>query len=544
MARIEKTVFISYRRADVYTALAVYQDLTSKGYDVFFDYTSISSGDFEQIILSNIRARAHFVLILTPTALDRCNEPGDWLRREIENAIDEERNIVPLFFKGFKFGTPAATEKLTGKLANLGRYNGLNVHEDYFRAAMDRLSEQFLDVPLETVLHPVSTEVRKAVKKEQIAVNNALLQRWEEIKEILKPAEENLVAQGQTLIETVMESSASGTLRSDGTQRTNLRFYGIGAGILLIVALGIAGINAWINGGNEVIPTMTNQVVSNTTTANSSLTSPVDTATFEIETPTPTEEPTLTITPSPTLGISSTMISPKDNMILVYIPAGKFRMGFQGQESDEKPIHAVDLDVFWIDQTEVTNAMYALCVNEGDCNRPGSFGSRTHPSYYGNPEFDEYPVIYVSWEDADNYCKWASRTLPTESQWEKAARGTDQRSYPWGEQIDCSRANYFDGNKFCVGDTSPVKSYESGKSYYGLYDMAGNVWEWVADWYDEDYYDIPPTPNPLGPSTGIYRVARGGSWSDTDFLARSSNRGSYSPKGKVENRGFRCALSK
>ncbi|HET9907297.1 MAG TPA: toll/interleukin-1 receptor domain-containing protein, partial [Anaerolineales bacterium] len=188
MARIEKTVFISYRRADVYTALAVYQDLKSKGYDVFFDYTSIPSGDFEQIIVSNIKARAHFLLILTPTALDRCSEPGDWLRREIETAIDEERNIIPLFFKGFKFGSPSVAEKLTGKLENLSRFNGLNVHEDYFQAAMDRLSTQFLSVPLDAILQPYSTKVREIVKEEQIAAENALQQGWEEIKEILKPA--------------------------------------------------------------------------------------------------------------------------------------------------------------------------------------------------------------------------------------------------------------------------------------------------------------------------------------------------------------------
>ena len=160
MARVEKTVFISYRRTDVYTALAVYENLKNQGFDVFFDYRSISSGDFEQIITSNIRARAHFVLILTPTALDRCNEPGDWLRREIEIAIDEKRNIIPLLFKGFRFGTPSISASLTGKLSSLSRYNGLNVHEDYFDEAIHRLRTQYLNIPLNTVLHPVSTEVQ------------------------------------------------------------------------------------------------------------------------------------------------------------------------------------------------------------------------------------------------------------------------------------------------------------------------------------------------------------------------------------------------
>jgi hypothetical protein len=176
MAHIEKTIFISYRRTDVYTALAVYENLKNQGYDVFFDYRSISSGDFEQIINSNIRARAHFILILTPTALDRCNEPGDWLRREIEIAIGEKRNIVPLFFKGFRFGIPSVAEKLTGKLSSLNHYNGLNVHEDYFDEAMYRLRRQYLNIPLDTVLHPVSTEIQKMVREEQVAADKALEQ--------------------------------------------------------------------------------------------------------------------------------------------------------------------------------------------------------------------------------------------------------------------------------------------------------------------------------------------------------------------------------
>jgi TIR domain-containing protein len=185
MARVEKTVFISYRRTDVYTALAVYENLKNQGYDVFFDYTSISSGDFEQIITSNIKARAHFVLILTPTALERCNEPGDWLRREIEIAIDEKRNIVPLFFKGFRFGTPSVSEILTGELRSLNRYNGLNVHEDYFHEAMQRLRTQFLNFPLNTVLHPVSTEVRNVVREEQLAADKAL-EQMEDVQELVK----------------------------------------------------------------------------------------------------------------------------------------------------------------------------------------------------------------------------------------------------------------------------------------------------------------------------------------------------------------------
>jgi len=188
MARIEKTVFISYRRKDISWALAVYQYLTNQNYDVFFDYTSIPSGDFEQNIVSNIRGRAHFVLVLTPTALDRCSEPGDWLRREIETAIDEHRNIIPLFFDEFSFDSPSVLEKLTGKLSAISRYNGLDVPSGYFPEAMERLNNRYLNIPLDTVLHPVSAEVQKAVRDERVAVDEELKQRGD-LKELVKQAE-------------------------------------------------------------------------------------------------------------------------------------------------------------------------------------------------------------------------------------------------------------------------------------------------------------------------------------------------------------------
>ncbi len=171
--RIEKTVFISYRRTNLPWALAIFQYLTAHGYDVFFDYTSINSGDFEQVILENIKARAHFIVILTPSALERCEEPGDWLRREIESALAARRNIVPLMFEGFDFGSPSIARHLSGKLAALKQYNALNVPADYFDEAMSRLCSRFLSVPLEAVLHPASKSARAAVKEQQAAAAGA-----------------------------------------------------------------------------------------------------------------------------------------------------------------------------------------------------------------------------------------------------------------------------------------------------------------------------------------------------------------------------------
>lgn len=173
MGRVEKTVFISYRRTNMPWALAIYQNLTTHGFDVFFDYESIASGDFEQIILGNIRARAHFVVVLTPSALERCNEPGDWLRREIETALDEKRNIVPVFLEGFDFGSASISKHLTGKLANLKKYNGQNVPAGFFDEAMEKLRNKFLNVALDAVLHPISTTVQKVVQQQQVAANQA-----------------------------------------------------------------------------------------------------------------------------------------------------------------------------------------------------------------------------------------------------------------------------------------------------------------------------------------------------------------------------------
>ncbi|HZI55909.1 MAG TPA: TIR domain-containing protein [Verrucomicrobiae bacterium] len=181
MARTEKTVFISYRRTNAPWALAIFQNLNNNGYDVFFDFNGIASGDFESVILGNIRARAHFLVLLTPSALERCDEPGDWLRREIELALDLQRNIVPLMLEGFDFSTPAIANQLTGKLAVLKNYNALDVPASYFMEAMDRLRQKFLNVPLETVLHPASPAVLQIAKGQQAAADNAPLVSGEEL---------------------------------------------------------------------------------------------------------------------------------------------------------------------------------------------------------------------------------------------------------------------------------------------------------------------------------------------------------------------------
>lgn len=286
--------------------------------------------------------------------------------------------------------------------------------------------------------------------------------------------------------------------------------------------------------------------------------------------PTPTPIPLPTAMPSPTPvalvptataaaqapQAGSERISQADGMVQVYIPEGTFHRGGYDTKTDpdELPPHDVMLHAFWLDKTEVTNAMYKLCMDAGACKPPKQFKSRTRDQYFLNPEFRDYPVVYVSWSDAEAYCRWAGRRLPTEAEWERAARGNDFRTYPWGDEFpDSSRANFNN----IVGDTSRVGSYPAGASPFGILDMAGNVWEWVADFYDAKYYSKGVTVNPTGPTAraNFYgRVIRGGSFQDAATELRVTNRAwlvgpnpTANPNsaefyGTVDPKvGFRCA---
>jgi formylglycine-generating enzyme required for sulfatase activity len=318
-----------------------------------------------------------------------------------------------------------------------------------------------------------------------------------------------------------------------------IRWFGVGGTFLLVLILGGFGLNYLIN---------------NLPIDITAVPFPKGTLKFFTNTPqlikSPTSMPTKTLTSplvntlvsTPTLGIASTMTG-EHGENLVYVPAGEFKMGSENGNDDEKTVHTVYLDAFWIDQTEVTNKQYRACVDAGTCEPPSSSKSYTHPSYYRNSDFDNYPVLYVSWDKANRYCEvWAGGDLPTEAQWEKAARGTDERMYPWGNDApNKDLLNYYQN----IGDTIEVGKYPDGKSPYGAYDMAGNVWEWVNDYYQSDYYAVlgDGASNPVGPESGQYRVLRGGSWSSDSYIVRTASLSRSVPSDAYGSLGFRCSRS-
>lgn len=276
-------------------------------------------------------------------------------------------------------------------------------------------------------------------------------------------------------------------------------------------------------------------------------------------TSTPEALVSVTETSLPSIAVLDIELNSKDQAEMVFIPAGEFTMGSDPEKDSyfwgaEGPSHQVYLDGYWIYRYEVTNKMYQDCVSAGACPRPEQTKSRTRPDYFSNPDYADYPVIYVNYTAALSYCRWVGGRLPTEAEWERAARGdADTRLFPWGyDPANEVQANFCDqacpendrtsGVDDGYRETAPIGSYPDGISPYGLYDTAGNVWEWVLDNFSPTYYQISPEKNPLGVQSSKYRVIRGGGWSNPSSGVRIVQRTGVRPDISLDTLGFRCMV--
>lgn len=266
--------------------------------------------------------------------------------------------------------------------------------------------------------------------------------------------------------------------------------------------------------------------------------------------PTNTPEPTLppTATPDP-------ILVDEFGVTMRHIQRGTFQMGSDSGDADARPVHDVFIGAYYMDEKEVTNRLYLACVTEGTCSPPTNLNTSYYTDYFTDPQYADYPVVFVTWYQAKAYCEWRGARLPTEAEWEYAAgydpENETMREFPWGEWVPEVTANFCDFNcsldvrdpslNDTYADTAPVGIYKVGQSAQGVYDMAGNVTEWVQDWYSPNYYAQSPPISPTGPVTGESKVIRGGSWLSEREKISVSHRSFYLPDVSRAHVGFRCA---
>jgi formylglycine-generating enzyme required for sulfatase activity len=503
-----RQVFISHAKQDADFAHRLADGLKQLGVSVWIAPDSILPGEgWVKAIERGLRESSHVVIVLTPAALE-----SQWVEKETDVAIALERKgrikILPLDVK-------ACAVPLF-----LSTYQMVSFRQDY-SAGLSRLARIL-------GLSPASWA--------------SLVEAEHEVEQL--PAEQaERIAAEQPKVEwlDVARPEPIGR-KKPAEQAWNWERLRLPLAVVALLALVIGLVVIRPGGGGEPAPIPTTSVPAVVIQADQT-----PTATPEPPTATVTPEPP---TPTPTLGVGSTRMREKDSMVMVYVPAGDFQMGSEEGVSDEQPVHKVTLDSFWIDRTEVSNAQYARCVKDGKCDQPLTLASNTRSSYYGDKQFDNYPVIFVNWDDAANYCDWVGGQLPTEAQWEYAARGPENRVYPWGYAFDGRKLNYCDVN--CqfghadkavndgYADTAPVGSYPSGASWVGALDMAGNVWEMVADRYGHGY-PSGPQDNPRGPSSGQDHVKRGGAWDAAFYYVTTAVRLGLGSNERGGGIGFRCA---
>ena len=513
-------VFISYSRKDLIFVEHLAKDLKAAGLEVWYDLSGLETGiHWGMEIQAAIQKSQYIIIVLSPNSI-----ASEWVEREFIYASNHKLKTIPLIYKP----------------CDLPLWS-VSMH--YIDMQGKNYKRHFGEL-LKVLGVRAEGAARKVEPVAEVPPVQAILEKQEPLE--IKVGQEEIEPLSLPIAQKIEEKAKSGTADDAVPPKTSPRKIKIRLAwiitpvavlaIVAVITLLVLNANGKLGPAKPYVSAVPARTSIPTETQAATIT-PVPTPAPQ---PTDTSVPPATDTLSPTLEIGSTWTSPVDGMVMVYIPEGNFTMGRNAiYDSDEKPLHMVYQDAFWIDRTEVTNAMYRLCVEAGACLAP-QFNGMTGSTYYGDPNYDDYAANYIDWNMASAYCAWAEGRLPTEAEWEKAARGVVESTYPWGNnEPDCTIVNFYG----CFGSTRPVGRYPDGASPYGVLDMAGNVAEWVSDYYSETYYSQSPDRNPQGPSSGQERAMRGGSWASIDWYITVTNRSGSRPDGVNGYQGFRCARS-
>ena len=552
----QRKTFLSYSRINKDFAIRLARELKSEGFDIWLDQLDIPAGSrWDREVERALKESEIFMIILTASSVESEN-----VLDEIGYAIDNHKRFLPVLLekcevplrlrrfqyvdftdKSFDDGVQSAKDLLRNLIAQptIPRMNPPSGGEN--RPALPKVEGALF--PNTEEASGASTVQKSDKPKEGPDTATGVLRREKLEQELQFRAEEARLNKEKADLEKQLEEERSTRDRIPAAVTPKPRSRGIGMfsmaliGIIVIAASGYF-LTKFRGASNLPQPTATKATSTATQRAPTLGITPSKTSAPKA-TSTATAMPTDTLQPTENVTVTpASLITDQEGVEMVLVPEGGFAMGSSRGEPDEQPVHIVYLDGFYIDKFEVTNASYEACVKAGSCEPPKQlyfFPESPNRTYFGNPQYANYPVIYVDWTQAKTYCEWRGARLPTEAEWEKAARGTDERTYAWGKDLTCQKANY----QGCINITSEVGTYPEGVSPYGAFDMTGNVWEWVSDWYSSNYYSVSTQNNPTGPVTGQSRQVRGGSWTRYDVTAyhRSNLAATYNNF----DIGIRCA---
>jgi len=560
-------VFLCHASADKPKVRELYRTLKRRGVQPWLDAEDLIPGqNWEVEIPKALLSSDAIIICLTPNSVDK----EGYVQKEIKFALDKAMEMP----EGRIFIIPARLEDCELPFS-LKKYQAVNLHEKTgYTKLMQALRLRASQLERATVELPKKGETTAEIKK--VVEEKKTPEPKEEKPEFRTPRPtQDKVGVGGDVKDSVIVSGSGNVINIGEQKKTEpekpqprktkppskpntaiiVALIGL-AGTIVAALLSSPLIENWFSP-----PPISSENATVTFTSDIQLVTPSET----IEpsgTPTNINLPsTPTVTNTPVLDIGSESISSKDGIVLVYIPEGDFEMGYSSDAayslcvaiynycpkssfSDIEPVKTIYLDDFWIYKTEVTNQMFKKCVDAGICQIPPA---EDNDEYYGNDhfagrtsydslEYADYPVVRVSWEEANQYCNWAGGRLPTEAEWEKTARGPNGNIYPWGNNLSGSDL-YFAKQ---LGTLSSVGQFPNGSSFYGVLDLAGNVWEWTSDWYDASYYVQPVVENPQGPTSGQQKTIRGGYHDLFTTIAPSMIRTPAIPSLISNHVGFRC----